>query len=891
MSDRLFVLLIVQFWQVVVVFAVVYLLNRWLAKDRPHWAHALWVLVLVKCITPPIWSSPASPFYWAPSIGNSKSSEVAKTQSNLRSEADVVVAPSVFPPNVVYLNQSIESNEDNSVSSKSRPATSDNRRSTTPTNTRAKWKPSKTLSSFLVLAWIGGVVFVFLIWGIRFGVFLRKIAKEKDVSNSWDDLKQMVSLLAQQFGIRRQVRVRVLRQPFGPAVFGIVRPIILLPEQLIKGKTAEQLKPLLAHELIHIRRGDLWWALLQTMANSLLWFHPLVWWASRSLTRESERSCDEETIASLDCRPASYARSLLDVLEFKHRLYVAPALPGVRPVDITSARLERVMRLGKENRKRTPLKVWLTTLFLGAIMLPGAAATLPQPTQVDMRQQEQSSETLIQNWPKNENDNFEPSRLPKVSGNQDGLVFDQPAKPMQDQPSTSIHLVGDLLAKLRDVKIAEGHTPESFLIDCITPIVKHPDGKLGRQPVQIINEDQLLIHGTVEQKKAIGRLLSQFRQHGFQTVVSDVWLVSVEPDRLNDLQIDWEISTWSQAIGPSNNESIDPLLPAKTDTRSASVSANGTTMLKTTLVQTSQPILFASLSEKQRKVLLDHAKGDIQMNIVQAPTVTAFNGQQAVIRDGVERPFVIGLQRAESAIDKLVAQPVVKVIQEGTRITLTPKINGDEIMLNCDLSFQMVRDVISKGYRLEGHTDIVTLQVPQIAKTELQTTQKLKNGSTLAICCEWPTEVRQHAKLIQKNQQGVVLIKCQFKNELAPPGTENAKNVDIQDNPLLNDVVKVDQVVIGPVTTGNQSTAPLTVEEFRMALARQKNDAERLLNVNNATIEEYESTVDSPREVPLIGRAQLRRTVYKCVVCGQFKDGMVINRTFLVEKHQFHMLD
>ena len=53
-----------QVWQVTLLAIVVALLVRWLAKDRPHLAHVLWLLVLLKCITPPVWSSPGGLFCW-----------------------------------------------------------------------------------------------------------------------------------------------------------------------------------------------------------------------------------------------------------------------------------------------------------------------------------------------------------------------------------------------------------------------------------------------------------------------------------------------------------------------------------------------------------------------------------------------------------------------------------------------------------------------------------------------------------------------------------------------------------------------------------------------------------------------------------------------------------
>jgi beta-lactamase regulating signal transducer with metallopeptidase domain len=138
-----------------------------------------------------------------------------------------------------------------------------------------------------------------------------------------------------------------------------LRPRILLPSFLIDRMEDEALRILIAHEMTHIRRGDLFWAFLQTVAGSLWWFHPAVWIANRQLNLECERSCDEETIARLECPPCAYAKCLLQVLEWKHQLYVVPALPGVRPMQITKDRLKRIMKMRHGSFSQNSRGLWL----------------------------------------------------------------------------------------------------------------------------------------------------------------------------------------------------------------------------------------------------------------------------------------------------------------------------------------------------------------------------------------------------------------------------------------------------------------------------------------------------------------------------------------------------
>ncbi len=357
-SDRVFDLLVVQSWQVAVVGLIVWIIVAGVASDRPHLAHALWALVLLKCVTPPVWSSPTSPFSW------SHASDVETVEIETKPSSEAIVDP------VIARVPAARQRTENLIPvASSRP----------PPAATPHWRfPSARTSQAGI--WVLGVFACLMITIIRFATLLRLVRCQSIATP--EGLITHVRSLARTLGMSDRVRVRVLDAQIGPAVTGYWRPTILLPQSIVSGKNVSELVPLLAHELIHIRRGDLYWAALQTIAKACLWFHPVVWLASRQVDRESERCCDEETIASLGCAPYAYARMLMDVLEAKHRLREIPALPGVRPVDVTAKRLERIMRFGNGDRNgihsRRPW--WTTTiLLLGAIViLPGAARVIGQ---------------------------------------------------------------------------------------------------------------------------------------------------------------------------------------------------------------------------------------------------------------------------------------------------------------------------------------------------------------------------------------------------------------------------------------------------------------------------------------------------------------------------------
>ena len=241
------------------------------------------------------------------------------------------------------------------------------------------------------------------------------------------------------------------------------------------------------------------------------------------LTRESERCCDEETIAGLGCRPAEYARGLLEVLERKHQLRIAPALPGVRPVEITSARLERVMRLGNGIQKRTPLWVWLVMLFCGAVVLPGAAWAAVQ--------ERRASGTQIKNG--------EPETSSASSAT---------SKPKQEKQYQEHHFeIGDLLEKIRDSNILK-HSAESILINTLSifdPILSS-DGQLAithrftRPRGARIIDNQLIANETPKRIKLIQEAIDNYRENGFCQVVAETRFLRLNQDQIGKLGVNWE---------------------------------------------------------------------------------------------------------------------------------------------------------------------------------------------------------------------------------------------------------------------------------------------------------------------------------------------------------------
>src|SRR4029077_10699398 len=97
-----------------------------------------------------------------------------------------------------------------------------------------------------------------------------------------------------------------------PTVVGWLRPAILLPIAALAALSPAQVEAILAHERAHIRRHDCAMNVLQTIAETLLFYHPAVWWLSKRIRVEREHCCDDVAIAVCG-DPVGYAQALAEL--------------------------------------------------------------------------------------------------------------------------------------------------------------------------------------------------------------------------------------------------------------------------------------------------------------------------------------------------------------------------------------------------------------------------------------------------------------------------------------------------------------------------------------------------------------------------------------------------
>jgi beta-lactamase regulating signal transducer with metallopeptidase domain len=179
----------------------------------------------------------------------------------------------------------------------------------------------------------------------------------------------------EQLGITRQVSLRISEQIQGPLAMGIVRLLIILPASALMALCPEQLEAVLAHELAHVRRADYLWNLIQTMVETLFFFHPAVWWVGRRLREQRELCCDDVAVQSC-ADPLVYATALLRLEERRgQQPSLAMALDGHRPWSGLRVRIARI--LGEPYGEKGPRD--LAPIPLAAVCAVFLLVLLPVP--------------------------------------------------------------------------------------------------------------------------------------------------------------------------------------------------------------------------------------------------------------------------------------------------------------------------------------------------------------------------------------------------------------------------------------------------------------------------------------------------------------------------------
>jgi beta-lactamase regulating signal transducer with metallopeptidase domain len=319
-------------WQASVIIILVLLIHmfagRWLT---PRWRLALWSVVFIRLLMP---VPPASEW----SIFNL--TQRAPMIAEVFSEPAAVITPSdtVMPAPVAM----------------------------------RVMEPPWSLWNYAALAWLCGAIGVGLFMLIVALRLSRRLAVLPDVDDA--RLQPLLAEARTTMHLRRAPRIVIDPRAPAPALFGLLRPTLVLPPGLIARLDDQQLRHVLLHEFAHLRRRDLLKNWLLIAMTALHWFNPLIWLAFARYRADREMVCDAMVLSRLspdESKP--YGQTLIHVLE---QIATAPRLPMMVGIGESFAQLKRriiaIARFGKLSRFSAVVGV-LALLILAATTLTGAA--------------------------------------------------------------------------------------------------------------------------------------------------------------------------------------------------------------------------------------------------------------------------------------------------------------------------------------------------------------------------------------------------------------------------------------------------------------------------------------------------------------------------------------
>lgn len=173
-----------------------------------------------------------------------------------------------------------------------------------PTQAAFRWS---ALLPWLDGVWLMGVIGL-SIRSFRGWLWLQRL-RRVTIERAPKTIQASFEKTCTRLGMTRLPELRMSQIVSGPMTIGVLRTLVLLPTSALLALSPEQLEAVFAHELAHVRRADYFWNLVQTLAETLFFFHPAVWWLGKRLREQRELCCDD--IAVETCNdPLVYATAL-----------------------------------------------------------------------------------------------------------------------------------------------------------------------------------------------------------------------------------------------------------------------------------------------------------------------------------------------------------------------------------------------------------------------------------------------------------------------------------------------------------------------------------------------------------------------------------------------------
>ncbi len=347
-----------MFWQVsllvLIISGIEMLTRRWL---WPQVRYALWLLVFIKLIIPPVWSLQSGMIPRIYSVVQGIFIQESTNQTSNISTDNIPIIPDQVLPQME--SSTIQNLQDNQIIKKSSPLG------------QIHWQ------TYLMGIWMTGMILFSLLLFTKITKLKQwhKHQIEKKTIPPW--FHELLVKTTKRMKLGQLPAIVFSNEAVTPAVYGLLRPVILLPANYFKKISKKETEHVLLHELSHLKRGDLWVHGFCLLLQIIYWFNPFIIWARRQIKHVREMCCDFNVSNVLREKTVEYRKTLLNTARALLTESVEPGMGLLGVFEEPFRLVARLKWLEKEiwGKRRIIMSITiLSSLFIALTVLPMANA-------------------------------------------------------------------------------------------------------------------------------------------------------------------------------------------------------------------------------------------------------------------------------------------------------------------------------------------------------------------------------------------------------------------------------------------------------------------------------------------------------------------------------------
>ncbi len=306
--------------------------------------------------------------------------------------------------------------------------------------------------SILVIFWLMGVILMGLKLSAGYFYVHNKIKNSRNgIQGDPLPLASKIAYLCKKMGITRRIKAIEVDFVDSPAIFGHLKPMILIPIGLLSHLSPEQVEMVLMHELAHIKRHDFLVNLMQSILEVVFFFNPAFWWISKIIRQDREHCCDD-MIMEVKHQPVNYIKTLAALNHFSvanHQLL--PALLGNSKQQLLK-RMQRLVNHSEKMKLTSVYKLVAVAILLGTFAIMGLT-NRDEANPNFPKQEIKSSVNLLPNL--DDNDEF---TLSPLSYNASDTTITEEDKDREAIILEQKLLIEELQAKIKSLEASKQNT-------------------------------------------------------------------------------------------------------------------------------------------------------------------------------------------------------------------------------------------------------------------------------------------------------------------------------------------------------------------------------------------------------------------------------------------------